>query len=194
MDPSQEALSTNTAVNLKAAKRFNYSMTEYAGRLLWRLCWHTLWKLCWKRLYTLRVIVLKAFGARLSGKNQMDASTWIEIPWNLTIGEYSSLGARVHLYNLGAMSIGSHTVISQDCYLCGGTHDYKDPTMPLLKATITISSQVWICAGAFIGPGVTVGEGAVIGARAVVVEDVPPWTVVAGNPARVIKRREIWNH
>ena len=56
---------------------------------------------------------------------------------------------------------------------------------------ITIGSYVWIAAGAFIGPGVTIGDGAVVGARAVVTRDVEPWTVVAGNPARMIKRREI---
>jgi len=50
---------------------------------------------------------------------------------------------------------------------------------------------VWIGAGAFVGPGVTIGEGAVVGARSVVTKDVEPWTVVAGNPAKFIKKREI---
>ena len=182
---------THSNVNLKDVNKFNYSLREYAGRLLWQLCWLTLWKLCWKRFYVLRVILLKLFGARLSLRNQMAASTWIEMPWNLTIGEYSALGPRVILYNLGTITIGSNTVISQDSYLCGGTHDYTRPTMPLIKTPITVGDKVWICAGAFIGPGVTIGEGAVIGARAVVVKDVEPWTVVAGNPAKFIKKREL---
>jgi putative colanic acid biosynthesis acetyltransferase WcaF len=63
--------------------------------------------------------------------------------------------------------------------------------LPLLKPPIVIRDAAWICADAFIGPDVTIGEGAVVGARAVVVKDVEPWTVVAGNPARTIKRREI---
>jgi len=49
----------------------------------------------------------------------------------------------------------------------------------------------WICTDAFIGPGVTVGEGSIAGARAVVVKDVPAWTITAGNPAKFIKKRNI---
>jgi putative colanic acid biosynthesis acetyltransferase WcaF len=63
--------------------------------------------------------------------------------------------------------------------------------MPQTFAPIVIADQVWIAADAFIGPGVQVGEGAVIGARSSVFEDVEPWTVVGGNPAKFIKKREI---
>jgi putative colanic acid biosynthesis acetyltransferase WcaF len=191
MDHPETKRARQSAVNLRDCDKFNYRLREYVGRLLWHLCWLTLWKLCWKRFYVLRVVLLKLFGAQLSVKNQMAASTWVEIPWNMRMGEYSTLGPRVILYNLGTVTIGSNTVISQDAYLCGGTHDHTRPTMPLIKAPITIGNQVWICAGAFIGPGVTIGDGAVVGARAVVVKDVEPWTIVAGNPAKVIKRRLI---
>jgi putative colanic acid biosynthesis acetyltransferase WcaF len=61
--------------------------------------------------------------------------------------------------------------------------------MPLIFSPITIGAQSWVAAGCFIGPGITVGEGAVVGAHSVVTKDVPAWTVVAGNPARVIKPR-----
>ena len=63
--------------------------------------------------------------------------------------------------------------------------------MPLVRKPVAIGHSVWIAAGAFVGPGVTVGDGAVVGARAVAVKDVPAWTVVAGNPARVVKSRTV---
>ena len=66
-----------------------------------------------------------------------------------------------------------------------------DPNHSLIVAPIMIGSQAWIAADAFVGMGVTIGEGAVVGARAVVMKDVEPWTVVAGNPARFIKKREL---
>jgi len=118
-------------------------------------------------------------------------STDILRPWDIRLGEYVTLGPRVHLYNLSKISIGDNTVISQDAYLCGGSHDYQDATMPLLRQDIIIGKNVWICAGAFIGPGVTIGDGAVVAARAVVMKDVEPWTVVGGNPAKFIKKRVI---
>jgi putative colanic acid biosynthesis acetyltransferase WcaF len=63
--------------------------------------------------------------------------------------------------------------------------------MELTNKPIVIGPQAWVAARAFISPGVTVGEGAVVGACAVVTKDVEPWTVVAGNPAKFIKKREI---
>ena len=54
-----------------------------------------------------------------------------------------------------------------------------------------IEDQVWVSAKAFVGMGVTIGQGAVVGATASVYKDVEPWTVVGGNPARFIKKREL---
>jgi acetyltransferase-like isoleucine patch superfamily enzyme len=54
-------------------------------------------------------------------------------------------------------------------------------------APVAIEDKAWICFGATILKGVTVGEGAIVAAQAVVTRDVPPWTVVAGNPARVVR-------
>ncbi|MCC6422987.1 MAG: putative colanic acid biosynthesis acetyltransferase [Phycisphaerales bacterium] len=145
--------------------------------------------MCWRRIPRGRGFILKLFGAKGSTRIWVSENVWIEMPWMLTIGDFVAIGPRVHLYNLGGIEIGHHVVISQDAYLCGGTHDYTSLAYPLIRKKITVGNYVWIAAGAFIAPGVTIGDGAVIGARAVVTRDVEPWTVVAGNPARVIKRR-----
>jgi putative colanic acid biosynthesis acetyltransferase WcaF len=110
-------------------------------------------------------------------------------PWLLEIGDESAIGDRVQIYNLGPCRIGSRATISQGSHLCGGTHDDKDPTMPLLRCHVEIGDDAWICAEAFVGPGVSVGVGSVVGARAAVMRDVEPWTVTAGNPARKIRDR-----
>jgi putative colanic acid biosynthesis acetyltransferase WcaF len=89
------------------------------------------------------------------------------------------------------VTIGEKVTISQRAHLCAGTHDHTDPAMPLRKPPIEVGDQAWVCADAFVGPGVAVGEGAVVGARAVAVGDVEAWTIVAGNPARVVGKREL---
>ena len=111
------------------------------------------------------------------------------MPWNLEIGASAAVGDRVNLYALGPITIGARATVSQGAHLCAGTLDISDPTRPLLKLPITIGSDAWVCADAFIGPGVTLGEHAIVGARAVAMKDVPAHTIVVGNPARQIKRK-----
>jgi acetyltransferase-like isoleucine patch superfamily enzyme len=113
------------------------------------------------------------------------------LPWNLTLGEEASIGEWALIYNLGPVTIGDRATISHRAHLCAGSHDYRDPALPLLRPPIEIGAQAWVCADAFIGPKVRVGEGAVVGAAAVVMRDVGDWEIVAGNPARVVKRRRL---
>ena len=86
-------------------------------------------------------------------------------------------------------SIGSTASISQGAHLCAGTHDYRRADLPLQKLPISIGEGAWICADAFIGPGVKVGNYAIVGARAVAMRIIEDWSIVAGNPARVIGTR-----
>ena len=107
------------------------------------------------------------------------------------MGDCAIVGWNVDCYNVARLEIGAQSVVSQDSVLCTATHDDESPEFRLLTKPIRIERQAWVAAGAFIGPGVTVGEGAVVGARAVAFRDVPPWTVVAGNPAVKIRQRTI---
>jgi putative colanic acid biosynthesis acetyltransferase WcaF len=142
-----------------------------------------------RRCWGWRCFLLRLFGAKVGRDVHIYNSAVIYMPWNLEIGDWSSIGEHAYIYNLGMIRIGKAATISYRSHLCAGTHDYEDPTMPLLKPPIFIGNQAWICTEAFVGPGVAVGEGAVVGARAVVVKDVSPWTVVAGNPALIVKQR-----
>jgi putative colanic acid biosynthesis acetyltransferase WcaF len=168
---------------------YPYSTGEYLRRYAWLVIQATLYRLPLPRAYGWRRSWLRLFGARLGKAAAVHATTKILHPWLLEIGDWSNLSSGVVVYNLGPVKIGHHTVISQDAYLCAGTHDYTQPTLPLLREPITVGSGVWIAAKAFIGPGVTIGDNTVVGACAVVVKDVTSGVVVAGNPARVLKDR-----
>lgn len=165
-----------------------YSRTELVRRVLW-MFGRLLFRFSPRPLFGWRRFVLRLFGAQVGKGVHIYNSAVIYMPWNLCIGDWSAVGEEALIYNLGMITIGEQVTISQRAHLCAGTHDYTDPGMPLLKPPITIEDRAWVCADAFVGPGVTVGEGAVVGARAVIMRDVEPWMVVAGNPAKPIKRR-----
>lgn len=177
--------------DLDKVDKFPYSPMEYLKRVLWALAKFSIWRLLWHRIPILRMLLLRIYGADIKLSGMSFGSVNILRPWDLKLGENVAIGPRVHIYNLNRIEIGDNSVISQDAYLCGGTHDYTKPTLPLKRMDIAVGSNVWICAGAFIGPGVKIGDGAVVGARAVVMKNVEAWTVVTGNPARTIKRRSI---
>jgi putative colanic acid biosynthesis acetyltransferase WcaF len=138
-----------------------------------------------------KIFLLRMFGANIHITSNIYSSVRIYAPWNLVMKEYSSLGPEVDCYNVDKIIIGANTSISQKCYLCSASHDFSDVRHPLITKPIIIHDQVWIGAAAFIGMGVTIGQGAVVGATASVYKDVEPWTVVGGNPAKFIKKREI---
>ena len=167
-----------------------YTRRALAGRIAWGCAW-PLFALSPRPFFGWRRSLLRSFGAHIGPLAHIYSSTEIRLPWQLEVGEGSTLGEGVLVYNLGYVRIGSLVTISQRAHLCAGTHDHRDAAMPLQRPPITIGDDAWICADAFIGPGVKVGEGAVVGARAVVVRDVEPWTVVAGNPARPVGPRTV---
>jgi len=175
------------SANRQAVK---YTKRELALRLVWS-AGQWLFRLSPRPCFGWRRAVLRCFGASVGKHVNTYAPTRICFPWNLTVGDWSAIGEDVFIYNLGAVTIGSKATISHRTHLCAGTHDYRNPNLPLLKPPITIGDQAWICADAFVGPGVTVGKGAIVGARAVAMRDVPAWTVVVGNPARHVKARSM---
>ena len=130
--------------------------------------------------------MLRLFGAKIGRGGKIYPSADIMFPWNLEIGDHAVISWKVIIYNLGKITIGPNTIISQYVHLCAGNHDYKSQDFRLLKTPIVIGKNVWIAADAFVGPGVVVGDNAVVYARSVVVKDVPENTVVGGHPAVVV--------
>lgn len=183
----------DTPVNLEIAQ--NRAAQKYSGgeqfrRVLWGLG-KLLFRFSPRPCFGWRRLVLRCFGAKIGRQVHFYPTTRIYFPWNLTVGDWSAIGEDALIYNLGPVTLGEKVTISHRAHLCAGTHDYRRSDMPLLKPPIEVKSQAWICADAFVGPGVMVGEGAVVGARAVVMKNVEPWTVVTGNPARVVKKRDL---
>jgi putative colanic acid biosynthesis acetyltransferase WcaF len=138
-----------------------------------------------------KLFLLRLFGAKVHPKAVVYSNVRIYMPWNLEMEEYSCLSPEVDCYNVAKVKIGAHSTVSQKTYLCTASHDITKGHNPLITTPIIIEDQAWIGASAFIGMGVTIKQGAVVGATASVYKDVEPWTVVGGNPAKFIKKREI---
>lgn len=112
----------------------------------------------------------------------------------LVIGDRTSFGRNLTIACLGHVTIGAD-VSGGDRILIGDTyHDYRDPDAPIAAQpmapprAITVGDGAWLGTGTIVNPGVTIGAGAVVGVGSVVTKDVPPHTVVAGSPARVLRR------
>lgn len=131
--------------------------------------------------------MLRLFGARIGREVHIYPTVRIVIPWNLEIADQTAVGDYAVLYALGPINLGSRVTISQGAHLCAGSHDYTRANRPLTKPPIVVESDVWVAADAFIGPSVKVGASTIVGARSVVVRDVPPNCIVAGNPARMVR-------
>ena len=161
------------------------------ARVAWGVCYWTLFRPSPRPLWGWRRMLLRLFGADVGAGAVVVQSAKIWLPANLSLGPRACLGADVDCYNLARVTLGAGATASQRAFLCAGTHDHRDPNLPLVCRPVTVGAGAWVCAGAFVGPGVTVGERAVLGARAVAVKNIPADEIWAGNPARFVKPRAL---
>lgn len=178
------------AVDIKYRKS-EHGLGNKAGRVLWGIVWLMFFRPSPRPMHQWRCLLLRLFGAKIGPVVRIYPSARIWAPWNLQLDANACIGDDVDCYSVDRIHLCESATVSQYSYLCSASHDYTDRSMPLVTAPITIGAGSWVCADVFVGPGVTIGEGAVVGARSSVYKDVEPWAVVAGNPARFIKRREM---
>ena len=141
-----------------------------------------------------RWVLLRLFGAKVSFHAMVYSSVSIWAPWNLRMEAGSCLGPHAICYNQAMVTLEEHATVSQYAYLCTAGHRTEETLSAesgLIIAPITIRSDAWVGTRAYVSMGVTIGDNAIVGATASVYKDVEPGTIVGGNPAKVIKMREI---
>lgn len=109
---------------------------------------------------------------------------------DVIIGKNTLIGLRNTV--IGPIQIGNDVIIAQNVVLSGLNHNYEDPNTPIVNQKvitnkIIIDNDVWIGANSIITAGVHIGNHSVVAGGSVVTKDVPPYSIVAGNPAKVIK-------
>ena len=143
-----------------------------------------------------RIALLRMFGAKVEWDANVYASVKIWAPWMLQMGHRACLGPEVICYNQDCVILEDEAIVSQYSYLCTAGHDVNmmnTADKSLITAPIILKTKSWIGARSFIGMGVEIGEGAVVGATASVYKSVEPWSVVGGNPCKIIKMRKLTN-
>ncbi len=154
----------------------------------------------WKLTHRLNALVPGDFDAmraalgELTGQ-ELDASVRVLPPFHTDVGYNVRFGRNVFVnhgctaMDLGGIDIGDDVMIGPNVHLISSGHPL-DPAIrrsQITTAPIRIGRGVWIAAGAMVLQGVAVGDDAVVAAGAVVTKDVPPRTLVAGVPARVVR-------
>ncbi len=170
-------------------RRPAFSLGNRLRRLFWNICWLLFFRTSPRPLFAWRAFLLRAFGATIGPHSRIYPACKVWAPWNLVCADHVAAGDGVEIYNPVTIQLGSHVILSQNCYLCGATHDYNDPVFPLIAYTMRLDAHTWVCARASVGPGVNIGEGAVLGLGAVATRTLEPWGVYSGNPAVKVKER-----
>jgi putative colanic acid biosynthesis acetyltransferase WcaF len=171
-----------------------FSVRNRAMRFVWGVVYAVFFWPSPRPMHSWRNFLLSCFGAKIAPHCHIAPSARIWAPWNLACEENATIGAGAVIYNPKLLYMASHSIVSQQAYICGATHDYEDATFPLISSPMTLGAYSWVCARAVVQPGVNLGEGAVLGLASVATRDLEPWTVYGGIPARKIKQRVLRNH
>lgn len=126
--------------------------------------------------------------------NNVNIEKGAQITSLMSVGDNSGVGINAKMH--GKVTIGKNVMMGPDCIIYTINHAYDQIDKPMCEQgfstmrPVTIGDDVWIGGRVIILPGLTIGNGAIIGAGAVVTKDVPPFAVVGGNPAKILKSRK----
>ena len=148
------------------------------------------------KIREIRVLIWKKRLKSCGEKVIICSGTRLQVAKNISIGNNVRIGERSRLSAVGGITIGNNVSFGPEVVIWSSNHNYYSPeSLPFDKKSklkpVTIEDNVWIGARVCIAPGVTIGEGAVIAIGAVVTKDVPSCAVVGGNPAKILKYRDI---
>jgi acetyltransferase-like isoleucine patch superfamily enzyme len=136
--------------------------------------------------------------ARIGAGTLLEPGCWITMgpEARLTVGEGCFLNRNVMIAVSELVEIGDHVMFANGCFVGDADHRYDDPEVPVTwqgfvpRGPVRIGSNCWFGVNCVVTGGVTIGERCVVGANSVVTQDLPPRTIAAGAPARVLREIE----
>ena len=191
-------------------------MTRDKARLWWaKWKWYERNSLPWNRLAIHREMarreafvrwpvhgnVLEALRAgrlQIGAKSLLEPNVWITAPGDARVrigaGTFLNMGVMIAAEEL--VEIGDHCMLANGCFVSDASHRYDDPEKPITwqgfhsKGPTRIGDNCWLGAHAVVTSGVSIGQRCVVGAGSVVTKDVEPYSIVAGSPAKLIRKIE----
>jgi acetyltransferase-like isoleucine patch superfamily enzyme len=141
-----------------------------------------------------RVVVRRANLVALGSRVEIEHDVFLKvIDGSLQVGDFAFIGRGCEIDVAQSVTVGAHTLLAPNVFITDHTHNHarrqRLDEQGNRTAPVVIGSDAWIGAHAVVLAGVTIGDGAIVGAGAVVTNDVAPYAIVAGVPARVIGSR-----
>lgn len=139
----------------------------------------------------LKVVLLRAFGAKIGRKVVIKPWVKIKFPWNLSLADHVWLGEEVWIDNISMVTISSHVCVSQGAFLLTGNHNYTKSNFPLISKPILIEEGVWVCAKAVVTGGVTLKSHSILSLGCIATKDLDSYYIYGNFPLEKIKPRTI---
>jgi maltose O-acetyltransferase len=150
------------------------------------------WKVIGKFSAYVRMVICNRLFSKTSGKFSVGKGVdFCYLGHLITMGDHANLGNFLKFKGNGKLKLGNHVMMGDDITIITQNHRYLEQGYDgYVRGDVTIGDHVWIGDRTIILQGVNIGEHTIVGAGAVVTKDVPPYGIVGGNPARVIKIRK----
>ncbi len=176
--------------------KFNNDWYKPGANSIKRLCWYftnTAWINSAFPISSVKVSLLRLFGAKIGHGVVIKPHVNIKYPWKLEIGNNVWIGEYVGIDNLAQVTIQDNVCISQGALLLCGNHNYKKESFDLIVGEIKLEKGVWIGAKATVCPGVTCHDHAVLAVGSVATSNLDAYKIYQGNPAKFIRERKFEN-
>jgi putative colanic acid biosynthesis acetyltransferase WcaF len=141
--------------------------------------------------YAPKRFLLRLFGAKIGRGVVIKPYVSIKYPWKLEVGHHVWIGEQVWIDNLGTVRLMDNSCISQGAMLLTGNHNYKRTSFDLIVGEITLEEGAWAGAQTVVCPGVRLRSHALLTVGSVATEDLEPYWIYQGNPAKKVRERKV---
>ena len=171
----------------KILKRLYSDYTKMRMGFTW---WWLNCVVCYFPSVHFRRFCLRRSGMQISKNVRFFEGVHVRNPKGIVMGDGCSIGTRVLLDGRLGLEVGKSVTFGYECIIWTMNHDYNDLNFTVKGGPVKIGDYAWICSRSIVLPGITIGEGAVVASGAIVTKDVPPYSIVAGIPAKVVGQRK----